>query len=126
MGTTHELFVSLSLGTTGIALTSVLLVTFYGVFEDYSYDVTLEFWGCGYLQMTNELGEKSFFMCAFTPLGAQRHEGLPGRGHPGCHPSAVSALCSDSPLCSLYAHHTTCEGPATDFVVRSQLGFHFI
>lgn len=75
MGTTHELFVSLSLGTTGIALTSVLLVTFYGVFEDYSYDVTLEFWGCGYLQMTNELGEKSFFMCAFTPLGARDMRG---------------------------------------------------
>lgn len=33
---------SLSAGQTGITLTSVPLVTLYGVFEGYLYDVTLE------------------------------------------------------------------------------------
>lgn len=62
------------------------LVTFYGVFEDYSHDVTLEFGDVAVFGCQMNLDGNHLPVCVYLQLRTWSREGLPGRGCPGCQP----------------------------------------
>jgi hypothetical protein len=85
------------------------MVTFYWVFEDYSYDVTLELRDVAIFRCQMSL-DRNHLSCVCLQLGTRSCEGLCGYGSRSCQPSLSRQMgfCSDPPraltLCSGWTH----------------------